>query len=382
MSIRALMPLLTALIIGAVVVVVTRSMGLSNNDRRAIHAWLICDDCRSGERAAVAYLGDDAVPVLAEALVGPSQDQQRIMRGKFDTSFKVADIATRVPGFLATQYSEFRDQNYRANYQKRAATSLGDIGGDKARRALDQAIADSASRNYRADVIRVIKFSRSRLDAVTYSGQLYPYRSSFGDPVRVVADSFHFTPQAQIVIEDSLFPPSDIPIQRVGDTLIVFPAVAPFGVHVISVKPGGNAPDGKLGIFVESIVDPADRTSLCKADSIPCMINSAPPIWADSPAVFLTLSSGTEADSYDFYKIANPSPIQVTAKLDWRGTGRVELSWKECGTGTSLGNPVDSSTPGVLSLSAQIPSGECRLLQVRLTAGNGPIYGKLNVTSP
>src|SRR5690242_3028119 len=103
---------------------------LSGNDQRAIHAWLTCDDCTGGERAAVEALGDRAVGTLGKALVGPTVEQTTIMKHKFDTSYKIADMGTRVPGLTVAGYSNFRAANYAANYQKRAALALGDIGTD------------------------------------------------------------------------------------------------------------------------------------------------------------------------------------------------------------------------------------------------------------
>src|SRR3954464_10321248 len=171
--------------------------GPSNNDRRAIHAWLTCDDCASGQRGAVAVLGDNAVPELADALEGPTSDQRAIMTAKFESSF--SRIASRVSPMQKGAYTTFRNDNYIANYQKRAAISLGDIGTDAARKALDGALADSATRKYRSDVMRVIKFARSRVDGTTYPGKIVPFRLGFADPVKVVADSGHqFGQQATV----------------------------------------------------------------------------------------------------------------------------------------------------------------------------------------
>ncbi len=362
--------------------------GLSNDDRRAIHAWLTCDDC-GAQRGVVGAIGGDAVPELSKALVGPSAEQRSIMRAKFDTSFKVAAIGTRVPGLTAASYADFRDANYLANYQKRAALSLGDIGGDAARAALDGAIADSLGRHYRTDVIRAIKFARSRTDAVTYPGKIVPYSVFFADPVKVVADSaHHLSPQARVVIEDSLFPPSDIPSAVVGDS-IYFLSVAAFGLHMISVIPSPSTAPAKVAMFVASIVDANDRAMpACGVNDTTCMVINAPPIPAGHtvvpPPTFFTLTAGTPADAMDFFKIANPavSALAVTAHIDWRGDGLLDLTWYICGTTSQVGQTVHGTMTHTVQSSVTIPVGGCWVLQVSLKNGQGPVYGKLLVTSP
>ncbi|MFL5486146.1 MAG: hypothetical protein ACJ793_10945 [Gemmatimonadaceae bacterium] len=382
--------LLVTLIVAATLVCSCRDKR-PNDESRAIHAWLTCDDCGSGERGAVAAIGADAVTPLADALRGPSVGQQRIMRGKFDTSYKIADIGTRVPPLTRANYVGFRESNYVATYQKRAATSLGDIGGEAAREALDAAIADSANRHYRPDVIRVIKFSRSRLDAPTFAGKINPHRVSFADVVNIIADSAHpFNGQETVVIEDSLFPANELPHAVIGDT-IKFLSIAGFGLHMVSVIRGPNAtaPPDKIAMFVSSIVDANDRAmTACGSYDIPCMINNAPALTiphTTAPPVFLTLSSGTPADSMDFFKIDNAaasSPLAVTVHLEWRGEGTIDLGWKQCNSVNPIGHSAHGAAPQPMQLSDSIPAGQCWVLQISLVGGQGPAYGKLTLTSP
>jgi hypothetical protein len=381
------MPRRVILFTATTTLVATACGGLSNDGVRTIHAWLTCDDCGSGERGAVALLGSSAVPELGKALAGPSASQRTIMRNKFDTSYKLAEMGTRVPGLTQANYSAFRDANYLANYQKRAALSLGDIGGDAARRALDAAIADSVSRQYRSDVIRVIKFSRSRLDATTYAGKIKPYRVAFADSVNIVADSgHHFNGQERVVIEDSLFPPSQVPSVVVGDS-IKFVSVAAFGLHMISVTEAPNTPPEKIAMFVTSIVDPSDRSNTCGSNDLLCMITNAPPIpvgHPSAPPTFLSVSNGTPKDATDFFKIQNPSAavLPVTAHLDWRGDGLLDLGWKRCGSVNVVGHTAQGTTTHTVQLSDPIPAGQCWVLQVSFANGQGPAYGQLVMTSP
>jgi hypothetical protein len=307
------------------------------------------------------------------------------MSNKFDTSYKLAEMGTRVPGLTQGNYTGFRNANYAANYEKRAALSLGDIGGDAARQALDAAISDSAARQYRSDVIRVIKFSRSRLDATTYAGKISPYHVAFADTVRIIADSgHHFSGQERIVIEDSLFP--EIPAAVVGDS-IKFLSVAGFGLHMISVIQAPNARPDKIAMFVTSIVDPNDRATTCGSNDIPCMINNAPPIAVGhltSPPTFLSVVSGTPRDAMDFFKVQNPSAaaMLVTAHLDWRGDGLLDLGWTQCGSVNTVGHSVHGTATHTMQLSDPIPGSQCWVLQVSLANGQGPAYGQLAITSP
>lgn len=360
---------------------------LTNNDRRAVHAWLTCDDCGSGERAAVSTIGDAAVGELDKALKGPSDEQRSIIGQKLRASYQIADVRGRVPQLDSNAYTSFHAANYVATYQKRAATSLGDIGGDAARKALDAAIADSGSRKYRSDVIRVIKFSRSRLDARTYTGTIQPFRAPFGDLVTIVAPAgSHFGGQERVIIEDSLFPPTEVPAAIVGDG-IKFLSIAPVGLHMVSViRP--NVTVDKIPMFVTSLYDATDRAMMsCSATDIPCMINQAPVIvlgHTPSPPVFPVVLTGTPADSLDFYRIPNSSaaPSAVKASLEWRGRDLVDLTWKNCATYTQVGQTEHgSANTHIVESTAQIPGNGCLTLQVSIAGGPGPAFGKL-IMSP
>ncbi|HEX6626842.1 MAG TPA: hypothetical protein VF105_02705 [Gemmatimonadaceae bacterium] len=357
---------------------------LTNNDRRVIHAWLTCDDC-TGQRASVSAIGEPAVDELDKALVGPGNEQRTIMDRKFGTSFRIAEIRTRVPTLDSAEYTTFRNANYVATYQKRAATSLADIGSDASRSALDRAIADSAARRYRSDVMRVIRFSRGRIGAMTYGGKIAPFRTQFADTVKISPPTgSHFTGSERVIIEDSLFPPGDIP-SAVDSNAIKFLAVAPAGLHMVDVvRPG--APIDKIPMLVTSLDDVSDRSAkTCSATNVPCMIDNAPPIIAGhtgSPPAFPVVFSGTPADSLDFFRIPNLSAAaaQVTAALDWRGDGRVDLAWRDCTTYAQIGQTAHGTPNKTVQLSGQLPGNGCLTLQVSIADGKGPAYGKLVVS--
>jgi len=111
--------------------------------RRAIVAWLECEECWGGELGAVAALGDDAVPLLAATLdAGLSPASRAKLEAQlgayYDQAEKRGAAALRwsrkdfVAHHLAT-----RD----AGYRSRAAEALGRIGGRDAESALRDALA-------------------------------------------------------------------------------------------------------------------------------------------------------------------------------------------------------------------------------------------------
>jgi hypothetical protein len=366
--------------------------GPSNNDRRAIHAWLTCDDCASGQRGAVAVLGDNAVPELAGALEGPTSDQRAIMTAKFESSF--SRIASRVSPMQKGAYTTFRNDNYIANYQKRAAISLGDIGTDAARKALDGALADSATRKYRSDVMRVIKFARSRVDGTTYPGKIVPFRLGFADPVKVVADSGHqFGQQATVTIEDSLFPASQLPIHRFPDS-ITFLSLAATGLHMIAVRESPTAAPTKIAMFIASSTDRVDRRPPVCPDpnDVQCLIDHADtipvvPLTDPNGLTFFSVTRGTPAESMQFYKVQNPSlasPRAVTAHVVLRGDGdqHADVQWLMCGTGSPYGQATHGATGQTLQVSASVPAGGCLALKTSFVSGAATIYVQLQMTSP
>ncbi len=125
--------------------------------RRQIVLWLECEECTSGELDAVVKLGQAAVPSLAATLKeGPSNARKARMEQylnetheRYDEYWKThaadwpnpndprvgapAEKNVFVQGFL---------ENYSARYRMRAARALGEIGGDEARKALEEASRD------------------------------------------------------------------------------------------------------------------------------------------------------------------------------------------------------------------------------------------------
>lgn len=359
---------------------------LTNNDQRAIRAWLTCDECAGGERAAVSAIGDAAVGELDKALRGPSDGQLSIMQQKFATSFRIAEMGSRVPGLDSSAYGTVRSANYVATYQKRAATALADIGGDAARKALDAAIADSTPRKYRSDVIRGIKFARSRLDPVIFNGKIEPFQTSFADSVRISpSPNSPFAGTERVEIEDSLFPSNELPPPGHLGGKLSFLAIAPAGLHMISVIRPNNVVE-KIPMLVTSREEPGERATR-SCGTISCMIDSAPTIvlgHGSSPVEFSVVSRGTPADSLDFFRIPNLSAgsRMVTAVLDWRGNDLIDLTWKNCATYAQVGQPEHGGNTHRVQTTVQIPGNACYAIQISIAGGPGPAYGKLVVSSP
>jgi hypothetical protein len=133
--------------------------------RRAILAWLECEECGDGELEAVVKLGSLAVPSLATSLrEGPSQAKRELRwRELINSHDRVGAYYMKhrkliVPMSQQTFVRAYLD-NYVALYQKRAAIGLAAIGGRDASKALEDA-ERAALRN---DVRKTVEASIDKL---------------------------------------------------------------------------------------------------------------------------------------------------------------------------------------------------------------------------
>ncbi len=114
--------------------------------RRAIVAWLECEECTSGELDAVVRLQERAVPSLVTALhEGPSPMSREAYRRHLVATYgklKAHRAARGGPALPVTEerYVQMYLDNYIALYRVRSATALGRIGGPEGRRALETAL--------------------------------------------------------------------------------------------------------------------------------------------------------------------------------------------------------------------------------------------------
>lgn len=394
----------------------------SREDSRRLHNWLICDECINGERQHVRRIGANVLEALDSALIGPSPQRRALMRAKLSDSYRFANM----PGADSDAYINPRLANYIATYQKRAALSLGDIGNAAATRALDRAIREAQARGYRPDVIRAITLVRTRLGAVPFAGRITPGQLSFGNIVSVIAPpGQHFTAQDRAAIEDSPFPPDQIPFVRIGDTL-QFVAVGDAGPHVIAVTrsagilgtPSGGAlgtptptpsggplatPTGAVTragrpnnatialVTITSVLDATDRAMLsCAPNDVACAVLHAPSLLSaplsTSPPIttFLTLSRvPPRQDSVDFLKVEPLTPLPLTALLDWHGPANLDLAWRRCSPFVPVGDTTGATFASVESTSVVVPARECWILQVSMRQGTtGPAFARLRIRSP
>jgi hypothetical protein len=113
--------------------------------RKAIVAWLECEECTEGELEAVLKLGQAAVPSLAATLErGPSPASLEKLRLHLESTYRQLVEYSRTHeevkiDFSQEEYVKVYLENYVANHGVRAAQALGRIGGETARKSLENA---------------------------------------------------------------------------------------------------------------------------------------------------------------------------------------------------------------------------------------------------
>lgn len=123
--------------------------------RRAIVAWLECEECADGELAAVVRLEQTAVPSLVASLRdGPPPARREAQRRHLVLTYRRLKLA-----MTEEQYVRRYAENYFALYRIRAADALSAIGGP----AATQALEDAAAEPYRDDVKAAIRAALARL---------------------------------------------------------------------------------------------------------------------------------------------------------------------------------------------------------------------------
>ena len=126
--------------------------------RRTISTWLESEECMEGTLEAVVELGEAAVPSLAAVLrEGPSPANLEQLRLHLIANYqKLKEYQethrdAQVPMSQKMYVNTYLD-NYIALNQSRAAIALGKIGGEDAKKALEQALKAPL----RKDVINVV----------------------------------------------------------------------------------------------------------------------------------------------------------------------------------------------------------------------------------
>jgi len=312
-----------------------------------IEAWLSCEECTNGERAAVTALGDDAVDALDGALGVPTQTQTANINSQILQGLRLADSGATLVSPVAARFRE----NFVAARQQRAAMALGDIGSPKAIAALRRALAAAEARRYRPDVIRVIEATLvagefRRFHGVVAvdtsapggpggggrgSGLGTPNIAGFGDTVQIYRDSARaWNGNETVTLRGGPFP-TEVFVDRLGDSILRFRAIADPGAYTIEL--------GGLG--------PSDT----ETQTAPLRVTSAsPPLGPASggartvsPAgdtVFLRLGR-TPADTIVDHDIRVTAERSVRAAVESRAYETASVRWLSCeGDVLNLGDTV------------------------------------------
>lgn len=133
--------------------------------RKAVVAWLECEECTDGELERLARYGEYVVPTLVAVLErGPSPATLEKYRLHLESSYRNLIEYSRTHDEVKIDQSEEEYvkqylENYQAHYAVRSAQALAKLGGPEARRALEAA----SKRKMREDVNGVIQESMKAL---------------------------------------------------------------------------------------------------------------------------------------------------------------------------------------------------------------------------
>jgi hypothetical protein len=362
------------------VLVLVTNCGLKREEYAAIDAWLLCDECTAGERAAVSSIGEEAVPTLARALRGPSPGRKTLMRQKFAEAFSSPGSG----GLTRDQYADQLLDNYVATYQERAALSLRDIGGDDARDILRTALADSSARDYRSDVVQAIRVALASLESAPFGGTVTPTTVAFADTVTVSqGNGLAWNGDEQIVLAGGPFPGADLVVTQMATSLrfVAVGDIATYPLGVTSLGPGAETQVASLTI--RSLADANDR-GMMSCGTVACTVDSAAVVSVFPYRAFLSLwSTPPRPDTVDFFQFRPQAPLTVTARLDWPTTANMNLRWRRCAPYVVVGNADGATSANPESTTVTIPGGECWVLLVSLVStGPNPQFARLRLTSP
>ncbi len=343
-----------------------------------VEAWLYCDECIAGERETVKGLGLRAVPTLVAALDGPSAEQQAFVRKGFELRY-AGEPANERAQLVSEQVS-----NFVAMVQKRAAVSLGDIGGDKARAALTTALSDTS---LRSDVLSVIRVALGVMGGTPFTGTLAPLMASLGDTLTLTAGgATPFDGDAFASVDGAHFPPETVLVSRDLQTMR-FVVTAEAGQRTVAITGLGSRNDTETtSLHINSIVDGNDRRML-SCITFACQIDSAPQVATASLPFqgFLSLwRTPPRPDTIDVFRVVNPGPaLPVTARVDWVGPPTIDLGWLNCGDLAPVPGSPGPATTTSTERSLLIPAGGCRHLLVMLPgAGGNRSFVRLRIRTP
>jgi len=111
----------------------------------AMVEWFECEECEQGELQAVVKYGQAIVPTLRSSLLhGASPASRELMRRELEKRYDELlryqkDHPKSRPASSKKEFVEMYLANFDAQYRTRAAHALGAIGGEAARKALEEA---------------------------------------------------------------------------------------------------------------------------------------------------------------------------------------------------------------------------------------------------
>jgi hypothetical protein len=363
---------------------------LTDAQHQLVDNWILCDECTNGERDSVRALGERAVRRLRSGLLtGPPIARLQIMTAKFQQQY-VALSPT--PTISQADYVEALRSNYIARYHQRSAVSLGDIGGKNARAALDAALSPTRVAQYRSDVLNMIRFVRTRMDATPFAGTVFPAVVALGDTVHITASAVApFTGDERAALGDTPFTPDEL-LLSVGGGQLDFLAAGRMGTHAVIITNVGATSNSEFtSIAITSELDMTDRATFA-CTTLPCTVDASPRLTqARMPHTSVHSLRGATVgqDTLDSFRIDNTlgvQPLPITAVLSWSTThgANVDLRWISCAPPYgNVGNTDGATQLNPESTSVTIPNGSCwTLLLLTPPTGNDLILARLRITTP
>jgi len=291
------------------------TLGCPNGPDRepeAIERWLLCDECRGGERDSLVALGEEAVSSLADHLRGPSAAARENMRRRIVESY--------VPGGALSQndYISRMLENYEALTQKRAALGLGAIGTASARRELEHALDSADIRRYRSDVLRAVQRGLVQASFDAFTGSLSDTSVGFGDTVKTRRGTLAWDGDESVVLNGAPFP-DDIVTTRWADSL-AFVAVGDWGNYDVSVtRLGPQQVTQRAPLRIIAV----DYEAHAPASAL--LVTAAP-----FPQTHYLALRTRLGDTTDHYRFVVPAALPVTARVESPGSRLPFVRWYEC----------------------------------------------------
>ena len=370
----ALVPLAT----GACTSDVDRSAAATELRRSAIEAWLSCDECENGERAAVRALGDAAVEELDRALGALSPQQRANIDARVLQSFRLIDTSTAVDTARAARYRA----NFIAVRQQRAAIALGDIGTPSAIAALRRARDEAQTRGYRPDVLRVIESVITAGESQGFYGEVgvtsgrggrggrggggVPNSAGFGEEVSVHRDRNDtirvWNGDETIVLRGGPYP-TEVFTGRIGDSVLTFIAVGDPGAYTIEVGRLGTDDDRTQGAPLRiTSARPALRGPGAGAGGALTLAPATFPV-----TKFITLGAHPD-DTVDHYRVQPPGAMTLRARVESRQVFETaSVRWLSCVTETPL--EFGDVLRGIVIDEQEAPVGNARVEVVGTSLG-------------